>query len=292
MKSKKSITLYLCFITKILFCQDSVQTENPKIKLAGIQFIRGFQASNSLNYIYEDFNQLEKKVQNGTTRTWQEVKSPIGDQKNVGLNLEFSLFSKSTNTYRTNQSLRIGLWYQKRTLNALFNAQNKYQNIDTLLSDYDSTYIYRRTNDYDNSLLTHQIKCTSLDVSYLFRSNQESQLSVFGGIGLNLGFTNTNYLKSESRTGKSEFFTTALKSDSNAVNSSFFDEIETQETNLKTAFYKSIYFPAGLSLRLSKSVNSYFNNVFFSFEIRPVIDFLPQKTFTSLHYNGGILVRI
>jgi hypothetical protein len=171
-------------------------------------------------------------------------------QINVGVS--FSPYCKKLGDYNRKLELKFGLsfasggWGAKRTEESATKAGDVFISPNgTIFSDTVSLTTTR--NSYEMNVL-------GLDVAFLGRTSQERLVSLFAGVGLNMGFSITSDLKTVIHNTQDIEYTIDGYEISGQENNYFNHAQKTDESEIKTAnsFMLRVYAPFGLDLRLSK----------------------------------------
>jgi hypothetical protein len=289
----KSLTIGLIVGLKLtsLQAQESDSLNLKKWRFSSVQILRGFQVGNTISLDANYFKEIDpdhKTVLEDDSYVWSDNLKFSSKPKNLGFYGEFQKINKDKNGYKPNQCLRIGLWYQQRTLGSLYGQKSDIKTIDTLTSDYDGQNIYRFQKHYDTYQFTHEVKELKLDIAYLFNSGFERQAAIFGGIGLNIGSTissKVNFINRE-KEYDTYTFTSDGSSNSNLYKSKDFP-YTTGSTGIKNNATFGLYLPIGVDYKLSMTHDIY-QRIHATLEARPTIDFMRGIYITAMHYNAGL----
>ena len=174
-------------------------------------------------------------------------------QINVGVG--FSPYSKKLGGYNRKMELKFGLsfangnWIAGSNEKSVTKAGEVFTSLNgTIFSD---TVSLTTTRD------AYNMNVLGADVSFLGRSSQEKQVSLFAGIGLNLGFSVTSDLKTVIHNTKDIVYTMDGYEISGPENNYFNHAEKTDKSEIKTAnsFMLRVYAPFGVDVRLSKKNN-------------------------------------
>ena len=208
----------------------------------------------------------------------------------IMLGIKFS--DKQKTTYKSNPLLRLGLSYFSGPNLSKTISVNNHNAYDTLTSSQTGQSIYIdsvTSKDYFMKYSSDQIR---FDGSLIFRSNAESRLSLFIGLGFTAGFsfnanTDIKYSKYEyietpySNTNQYNLHSTY--SDTKIINENFIN---------KTNIGGSVYVPMGIDFRIGRK-SGFWKQIHLFYEIRTGINFtsIPELRtikYANLQYGLGM----
>jgi hypothetical protein len=265
-----------------------------KWKPSSFEILRGFQADNYSNLDASYFAKLNNQVSDYLSDTPNQWSNTYSYQsKNIGFFTEFSRLMPDKKNYRKNQSLRVGIMYQDRNLGTINGTQNTTTSYDTYSSDNNGKKLYYEHIEYENYTISHKVQELKLDAAYIFRTSDQHQLNLFGGIGINLGASLFSKVNIYQNTGSRYYYSNA---DASVTYSGNFGYGNNQDNKIKTLNSKNfvstgIYIPLGIDYRLSMNDN-FFSRLHTIFEARPYLEFAKAQTLTSIHYNLAFKVDL
>jgi hypothetical protein len=283
------ISSILALTVSIGISQTTDSINLPKLKLSSAQFIRGFQVGNTNEITAEYFKNLDPSLQpmlDDSKFNESNQFSPTSKPINLGLYAEFQKLKKDKVSYKNNQTIRVGLWYQQRTLGTMDGLFEQSKNIDTLTSDLDGQQIYRMQKHNERYRVSHEVTELKFDASYMFRSNDEYKITVYGGVGANIGSSfyskiNVSYVVSDYE----KYSLSSIASSDLTQNTGYLPV--NSEKYLKNYATIGLYCPLGLDYRLSMN-HDFYDKFHVIFEARPSVDLIQGYKFWSMHYNVGL----
>ena len=136
----------------------------------------------------------------------------------------------------------------------------------------------------------HYTKELKLDIAYLFNTGDKYLLSLFGGIGAQIGFSHYSSLKNYSHSNEASLYTTKNSEDVSSWDFTNQNTTYTQERNgTKSMFTTAIYTPIGVNLRWGHHHKLY-KRIHTGVEVRPQFELISNKElsatkFYTLQYN-------
>ena len=272
----------------LLFSQAHAQEEKtPKWKPSYFNTtIGGFSGSGDL-FTKDDFIRLapnEKQLKNDEL-TWYNYSSDYGS--NFGLSVEFSKLGKGQSEYRKNQTLRFGLLYQSRQIASVSGSKYTSTPYDTLRSERDDYTLIRYDYSSASYYADYAFEELRLDVSYLFRTDEDRRFNLYTGFGLNIGSTFNSKITST----YSEYDYSSSNSYGGYYGYGSSNGSDYQTTKLKNKLVLGAYVPLGVDVRWGNK-NTFFNRIHSTFELRPMFEYTDGKAFTSIGYNFGLRIKI
>lgn len=183
--------------------------------------------------------------------------------------LGFSFSTKDKTKYRDNFLLRIGfnhLYYSP----LYFSSSDEYNfSPDTLYSSQTGEIILSDSiarTSYWVEYTTEQIR---LDVSVIFRTNQQARWSLYGGAGINGGISLNSFTQVNETYMRGKRF---YYEDGNSTSYTIYESGSTRVKN-KQSSGASVYLPLGVNVRLGKK-RPFWTNLHLFYELRPGLSFL------------------
>jgi len=171
-------------------------------------------------------------------------------QINVGVG--FSPYSKKLGDYNRKMELKFGLSFANGGWGAKSIEESATKAGDVFISPNGA--IFSDTISLTTTRDAYEMNVLGLDVSFLGRTNQDKQLSLFAGIGLNAGFSITSDLMTVIHNTQDIVYTIDGYEISGPENNYFNHAEKTDMSEIKTAnsLMLRVYAPFGLDVRLSK----------------------------------------
>src|ERR1051325_6154415 len=204
-----------------------------------------------------------------------------------------SVMAAIKNPHRKNVQPRIGLGYYEG--NNLLYGLSKMKDLpnDTLISNQTGdTTIIRRTEEelYSMAYTSKQFR---IDLSLIFRTNPETRISLYGGLGANTGvsFNTKTYIRYMKVTNESSY-----SNNSSSYYSGQPGDLRSEKFTNKNSFTSSIYAPLGIDFRIGNR-KEWLKRIHVYCEARPSITSmnipeLRKITYTRIPINLGVKVSL
>jgi hypothetical protein len=205
----------------------------------------------------------------------------------------FRFGSRERQYYRANPVMRIGLNYSSGTW--LQGIQQKDSVIfrDTLFSSQTGQTIYVDSVERNNYYMNYNSDQLRLDVSFLFSTPREARWALYGGIGLQTGFS----LRAETRIDYLQTIGTETMGNGSYPIASY-DRFtgSSEQIRHRGNFYAGFYLPVGVDFRLGKK-RPLLKMMHLYAETRPAAGYvsisgIPGYLRTSTQVITGIYIRI
>ena len=241
------------------------QSEDGRLKFSAISINFG-SVTNSNNYTgsLSDFqtlapnSELLKNPINNSNAKGYYYDYDFGAMFNV--NAYFDILNKNGEKSKFNTTLRFGITFTDQ----VYFSQNSYSSesfrIDTLTSSRDGNTFFVDSVQNENYFMDYGSDQLLFDVAYIIGSNPESRLSIYGGLGISLGFSFN--ASTEISFSKDNNFVSGA---TNTYNSNTLNDFEYKEEifSNRGGFSAMLSVPFGLEFRLSKRDNGWGNSRLF-----------------------------
>lgn len=286
-----------CLVIVTWYCSAQV-VEEPKPKLVHIQevaVVTGFSFSQSATLQMSEFQKLmpNSVLLNQNMAGYQDSYFGFWDVDRVfGVMLGMQIRDKAGLGYKKNATVRLGFQYST----GVFFAANKYRvtqtTIDTLVAQQSGELYFVdsvNTRSYSASYGSNQLR---LDIAALYSTNREARWSLYGGIGINAGFslyaqTYVSYRESTNEKINIGYY------EINNRGQNLDNVDESIRNKMNTVF--SGYVPLGIDFRIGKH-RPFWKQVHLTHELNPTlrITYIPELgTYPEalLFQQFGIKVR-
>ncbi|MEX1190837.1 MAG: hypothetical protein WED10_11560 [Brumimicrobium sp.] len=269
----------------------------PKLKITEVYLTGGFSNNEISNASHADFQLLapNSNILEQNAETFDNASSYYSPYRtNGGFSLQTGIqfVDKESGNLKKNPTLRLGLRYGNVNQLNGWSTTEELSAYDTLVSQNTGELHYLDSINRRTVTGNYSSEQISLDASLIFRTNQDLRWSVYGGLGLSVGFTINATTNIEYRE-KNDTEIRGYSSDYYYIED---ENIITENYRNKSSIIGSLYAPIGVDFRLGK--NSPFWNMFHLFaEAQPSINFynIPElnrtESYTTLFFNTGIRVR-
>ena len=198
----------------------------------------------------------------------------------LAFNLGLTPYSKKLGKYRDNRELRFSVGGNMGVRNSFDYYDNNTFVIDTFQSVNGNGVVYADSsiqNSYNYSLDFSEI---NFGCSYLFKTDINRTVHFYAGVGLNYGIALKSTVSVSQYTNRSVYYYNEYNKPNeneagfygNVNNNGYSDSFS--ETKLKSPMqFVRVYLPIGLSIRLSKKTESFFNHVDLYTELNPGVEF-------------------
>ncbi len=179
--------------------------------------------------------------------------SAISEAYSALIGIQF--LRKDKTDYHKNVNLRIGLYYANSTMStgAVYSEQQSSQ--DTLVSIENGQISYIDSTIRESYGMYYSGRQFSLSTSLIFRTDTERRLTLYGGLGINLGLS----LHTKTHIYHSQIYQIDTTDEQGYTNSDYIISTENnpgQESfENKSALITQVYLPVGIDLRLSNKNN-------------------------------------
>lgn len=206
----------------------------------------------------------------------------------MAVNLGLTPYSKKLGKYRENREFRLSL----TTNIGVRNTFNYYDNntfvIDTFQSVNGNGIVYADSSIFKNYYYELNFTEVNFGLSYLFKTDVNRRVHFYTGAGFNYGITLRSTVNVTEYIDRSVYYYDQYNKPSedeagfygNVDNHGYTDKY--YDTKLKNPIqFVRVYVPFGLSLRLSKKPESFFNHVDLYTEFDPGVEFQIMGSATS-----------
>ncbi len=253
-KNMKTITLAILTLPLLLSAQ-SENTSDPKVKISSASISSNVLIRRNRDYV--DINQFQKEAGNSglfNVDLDQYEKSnyhySFSGSNQVELNMGLSFLNNKTGFYDPSRELIVGISYNSFRSNiAHYSRDAGISALDTFQSS-SGDIIYTETSGGERLDYHATSEYLLLNVSYLFKTDRNKRLSMFSGIGTEIGH-------SISRTYDASYYNRDLISYKKSNGESISSEVISYDQDFEAASVESstlarLYVPIGINLRLSK----------------------------------------
>jgi hypothetical protein len=203
-------------------------------------------------------------------------------------NLGLTPYSKKLGKFHDNREMRVTLGINMGTRNSFKYYQNNTFVIDTFQSVHGNGIVYADSSIYTNYYYELVFNEVNFGLSYLFKTDVNRRVHFYAGAGFNYGITLKSTVNAHEYIDKSVYYYDQYNKPSedevgfygNIDNHGYTDKFS--DTKLKNPIqFVRVYVPFGLSLRLSKKPESFFNHVDLYTEFDPGVEFQIMGSATS-----------
>lgn len=187
---------------------------------------------------------------------------------------------------KPNMTLRAGVGYSNRTLLGVSMGQSERFRHDTLTSSQTGQQYFVDSVVNRGVYAYYNTQFLSLETSLIFRTNSEARWSLYGGVGLSVGFGfngRTDITKYENWTIESPF------------TSKYGSGLSESETILnKSSLFYGVNAPLGVDFRIGKK-REFWNRIHLMYELRPgltVFNLAGTQNRLTPHLNQCLGLRV
>lgn len=256
----KAMKKILLVCTGLFALTLNAQEEDPIVRISEVQLLLSTDYSNTPFGTIADM----QKISPQSSILQQDFSGYSANNYNVIFSQNsFNMLLGLSFRDRTNMTLRAGVGYSNRTLLGLSMGQTERFAYDTLTSSLTGQQYFVDSAVNRSLFAYYNTQFLSLESSLIFRTNSEARWSLYGGVGLSLGFgfngktdiTRYEYSTIESQVSYNYSDTYDYKSESNSVANSYFFGINA---------------PLGVDFRIGKT-REFWNRIHLAYELRPGI---------------------
>jgi hypothetical protein len=214
-------------------------------------------------------------------------------------NLGLTPYSKKLGKYRENRELRFTVGGNMGVRNSFDYYDNNTFVIDTFQSVNGTGIVYADSSIYNNYFYELDFTEINFGFSYLFKTDVNRVVHFYTGFGLNYGIALRSTVSVNQYTNRSVYYYNEYNKPNeneagfygNMNNNGYSDSYS--ETKLKSPLqFVRVYIPLGLSIRLSKKTESFFNHVNLWTELNPGVEFQmisSDKTYANPYIGVGVI---
>lgn len=295
MKYLKVLSLTFLILLSTHISLQGQEIKPPKYKITGAYLMTGAQNARnmpgfSVNPLKLGMNEsIQKFMANGTSA---QRFFPLMQVNRAGSSGDFTMLlagieihkeKRSGSNSILSQQFRVGFSYNDDNFRA--SSSTSWDEIisrtivDTLvfLNAKDTTIIYSDSLIAYNTGIQYTNKVIHLDISWIFRLNEEKTFSLFGGIGISPGLIYNARTELRYHTSPPYSITRSM-SQNNGTNYSVYSNVygfsggygntEFHTIRNKPGFACTVYIPVGLNIRLGKK-SEFWKHLNFYMEFRP-----------------------
>jgi hypothetical protein len=280
-------------ILSVILCSFSfysnAQSQDGRLKFSAISINLG-SIANSNNYT-GSLNDFQKLAPNS-----ELLQSPIVNSNSGGyyyeydfgamfnVNAYFDISDKNGEKSKYNTKLRFGITFTDQTFFSQSAFSSESFRVDTLTSSRDGNTFFVDSVQNENYSMSYGSDQLLFDVAYIIGSNTQNRLSIYGGLGVSLGFSFN--ASTEISFSKDNYFVSGA---TYASNSNLFNDLDFKEENFANdgGFSAMLSVPFGLEFRLSKRDNAWGKSRLFV-EGRPGITYLDIPELESRFITSAI----
>jgi len=217
----------------------------------------------------------------------------------LAFNLGLTPYSKKLGKYRDNREFRISVGGNIGVRNSFDYYDNNTFVIDTFQSVNENGVVYADSSIYNSYFYELDFTEINFGFSYLFKTDVNRVVHFYTGVGMNYGIALKSTVAVSQYTNKSVYYYNEYNKPNeneagfygNMNNNGYSDTYS--ETKLKSPLqFVRAYIPLGLSIRLSKKTESFFNHVNLWTELNPGVEFQllsSDKTYANPYIGVGVI---
>ena len=198
----------------------------------------------------------------------------------LAVNLGLTPYSKSLGKYRENREMRVTLGINSGVRNSFNYYDNNTFVIDTFQSVNGNGIVYADSSIFKNYYYELDFTEINFGLSYLFKTDVNRRVHFYAGAGFNYGITLKSTVSVSEYINRSVYYYNQYNKPTEDE-AGFYGNIDSHgysdtysDTKLKNPMqFVRVYIPFGLSLRLSKKPESFFNHVDLYTEFDPGVEF-------------------
>jgi hypothetical protein len=198
----------------------------------------------------------------------------------LAVNLGLTPYSKKLGKYRDNRELRITIGGNTGVRNTFNYYDNNTFVVDTFQSVSGNELVYADSSIYTNYYYELVFTEMNIGLSYLFKTDVNRRVHFYAGAGFNYGISLKSSVSRHEYIDRSIYYYNQYNKPSEDE-AGFYGIVDDHgysdsfaETKLKSTMqFVRVYIPFGLSLRLSKKPQSFFNHVDLYTEFDPGVEF-------------------
>jgi uncharacterized protein (DUF736 family) len=217
----------------------------------------------------------------------------------LAFNLGLTPYSKKLGKYRENRELRLTVGSNMGVRNSFDYYDNNTFVIDTFQSVNGTGVVYADSSIYNS--YNYKVDFTEINFgfSYLFKTDVNRVVHFYTGIGMNYGIALRSTVSVSQYTNRSVYYYNEYNKPNeneagfygNMNNNGYSDSYS--DTKLKSPMqFVRAYIPIGLSIRLSKKTESFFNHVNLYTELNPGVEIQmisSGKTYANPYIGAGVI---
>lgn len=275
---KMTSGVYVAFLSLfgfVLFGQGIENKKSPLLKLESVSLFPNVQTFYSANQSLEDFNELAP----GSVilaRDYSDFNNFDFTTSNSSSGIEgmasFLLRSKKDGGYKSSTIFRVGLGFSNGSNFSTSSQKTEQFTFDTLASAQTGNRLLLDSLNYDALSAQHNSNLMRLSLSIIFRSRQETRLSIYGGVGLYGSMAFNSYTDVSLFRSQQSIVTDV---DGNQflgnTNEEFSSTQRSERYANQNTFSCAVYAPIGITMRLSKH-HSFWKRMSIFTEVRPGVD--------------------
>jgi hypothetical protein len=219
----------------------------------------------------------------------------------LAFNLGLTPYSKKLGKYRENRELRFTVGGNMGVRNSFEYYDNNTFVIDTFQSVNGTGVVYADSSIYNSYYYELNFTELNFGLSYLFKTDVKRVVHFYTGLGLNYGIALRSLVNVSQYTNRSVYYYNEYNKPNenesgfygNMNNNGYSDTYSDTKLTKPMQFVRA-YIPLGLSIRLSKKTESFFNHVNLYTELNPGIEVQmigSGKTYAN-PYIGAALIGI
>jgi len=185
-------------------------------------------------------------------RTGMNTSNSMMNVSQINVGVGFSPYSKKLGDYNRKMELKFGLSFASGGWGAKSIEESATKAGEVFISPNGT--IFSDTVSLTTTRDTYEMNVLGVDFSFLGRTSQERLVSLFAGVGMNIGFSITSDLKTVIHNTQDLVYSIDGYEISGPENNYFNHAEKTDESKIKTAnsLMLRVYAPFGLDIRLSK----------------------------------------
>ncbi len=314
---KAGILLSLVLLIGFTNAQD-INSKHPLLKVtsfsSGIGFTGAMTSNTDADYyslqgavedpgLFVDVTGFSKSSNNWSSNGMQMGPGGFGYLGSFNGSLAFNLgltpYSKKLGKYRENRELRFTVGGNMGVRNSFDYYDNNTFVIDTFQSVNGTGIVYADSSIYNSYYYELDFSEINFGFSYLFKTDVNRVVHFYTGVGLNYGIALKSTVNVSQYTNRSVYYYNEYNKPNeneagfygNMNNNGYTDSYS--ETKLKSPLqFVRVYIPLGLSIRLSKKTESFFNHVNLYTELNPGVEFQmisSDKTYANPYIGVGVI---
>ncbi len=268
---KITLAIILCCFSFYSIAQD----KDGRLKFSAISISLG-SIANSNNYegslsnfqnLAPNSDLLQSPIVNSSPGGYY-YEYDFGAMFNV--NAYFDISDKDGDKSKYNAKLRFGITFTDQTFFSQSAFSSESFRVDTLTSNRDGNTFFVDSVQSESYYMSYGSDQLFFDIAYIIGSNTQNRLSIYGGVGMSLGFSFN--ASTQISLSKDNYFVSGA---TYASNSNLFNDFDIKEENFSNdgGFTAMLSVPFGLEFRLSKKDNAWGKSRLFM-EGRPGITYL------------------